>query len=164
MDTENVDIQQPQLSQAAAAPGMPPIITRAQWGADESKRNRGPVFLRAYCTHPEGHFLGDPLVRVARHPVKEMSQMTGPLLRSVAKKGGAPAPARADALSTILSSIKEAIKRQSTTQDDPILRARQELASQEARLEDLEQQVEREIEQIVTSALAAPEPDKEVGP
>ena len=23
---------------------MPPIITRAQWGADESKRNRGPIY------------------------------------------------------------------------------------------------------------------------
>ena len=47
VDTDNVDIQQPQLSEAAAAPGMPPIITRAQWGADESKRNRGPIYSDA---------------------------------------------------------------------------------------------------------------------
>ncbi|HQR80137.1 MAG TPA: N-acetylmuramoyl-L-alanine amidase [Actinomycetota bacterium] len=44
VDTDDVDIQQPALSQAAAAPGMPPIITRAQWGADESMRNRDPVY------------------------------------------------------------------------------------------------------------------------
>ncbi len=47
VDTDNVDMQQPNLSEAAAAPGMPPIITRAQWGADESKRNRGPIYSNA---------------------------------------------------------------------------------------------------------------------
>ena len=44
VDTDNVDIQQVPGSQAAAAPGMPQIITRAQWGADESMRNRGPIY------------------------------------------------------------------------------------------------------------------------
>jgi hypothetical protein len=44
VDTDQVDIQQPELSQAAAAVGMPPVITRAQWGADESKRNRDPIY------------------------------------------------------------------------------------------------------------------------
>ena len=47
VDTDNVDVQQPNLSEAAAAPGRPPIITRAQWGADESKRNRGPIYSTA---------------------------------------------------------------------------------------------------------------------
>ncbi len=44
VDTDAVDIQSLPASQAAAAPGMPPIITRAQWGADESMRNRGPIY------------------------------------------------------------------------------------------------------------------------
>jgi SpoIID/LytB domain protein len=44
VDTDDVDVQQPALAQASAAPGMPPIITRAQWGADESQRNRGPIY------------------------------------------------------------------------------------------------------------------------
>jgi len=38
VDTDDVDVQPVAPSQAAAAPGMPPIVTRAQWGADESKR------------------------------------------------------------------------------------------------------------------------------
>ncbi|MEZ5186672.1 MAG: hypothetical protein R2720_13080 [Candidatus Nanopelagicales bacterium] len=47
VDTDQVDVQQPSLSEAAAAsPGMPPIITRAQWGADESMRNRGPIYSK----------------------------------------------------------------------------------------------------------------------
>lgn len=44
VDTDDVGVQQTPLSQASAAPGMPPIITRAQWGADESMRNRGPIY------------------------------------------------------------------------------------------------------------------------
>ena len=44
VDTDDVDVQSLPAPQAAAAPGMPPIITRAQWGADESMRNRGPIY------------------------------------------------------------------------------------------------------------------------
>lgn len=44
VDTDDVDIQAPAMTQAAAAVGRPPIITRAQWGADESMRNRDPVY------------------------------------------------------------------------------------------------------------------------
>jgi hypothetical protein len=44
VDTDDVGIQQTSLAEASAAPGMPPIITRAQWGADESMRNRDPIY------------------------------------------------------------------------------------------------------------------------
>ena len=47
MDTDDVDVQSLPAPQAAAAPGMPPIITRAQWGADESMRNRDPIYSNA---------------------------------------------------------------------------------------------------------------------
>jgi SpoIID/LytB domain protein len=47
VDTDDVGIQQSGLAQASAAPGMPPIITRAQWGADESQRNRDPIYCDA---------------------------------------------------------------------------------------------------------------------
>lgn len=46
VDTDDVDLQAAPMSQAAAAPGRPPIITRAQWGADESQRNRDPVYSK----------------------------------------------------------------------------------------------------------------------
>ncbi len=47
VDTDDVGVQQSPLAQAAAAPGMPPIVTRAQWGADESMRNRDPIYSNA---------------------------------------------------------------------------------------------------------------------
>jgi len=135
----------------------------AQEAVERVRNQRGPAFLHAYCVHLEGHFLGDPLVRVARRPVSEMSQMTGPLLKAVARRRGAPAREKADALALILSSIKETTKKLSTTQDDPIQRTRQALLADEERLNDLEQQVEREIEQVVERALAPVDSVEEVG-
>lgn len=44
VDTDHADVQQSPLDAAAAAPGKPTIITRAEWGADESMRNRGPIY------------------------------------------------------------------------------------------------------------------------
>jgi pyruvate dehydrogenase E1 component alpha subunit len=135
----------------------------AQEAVERVRNQEGPAFLHAYCVHFEGHFLGDLLVRVARRPVSEMSQITGPLLKAVARRRGAPARERADALALILSSIKETTKKVSTTQDDPIQRARQTLLADEERLHDLEQQVEREIERVVEHALAPVDSVEEVG-
>ena len=134
----------------------------AREAVERIRSQRGPVFLHAYCVHFEGHFLGDPLVRIARRPVSEMSQITGPLLKSVAMRRGALVRERADALALILSSIKETTKKLSMTQDDPIQRTRQTLLSDEARLRDLEQQVEHEIGRAVKSALATTESTEEV--
>lgn len=47
VDTDDVDVQKSNLHEAAAAPGMPSIITRSQWGADESMRNRDPIYCDA---------------------------------------------------------------------------------------------------------------------
>jgi hypothetical protein len=83
-----------------------------------------------------------------------MAHMTGPLLKAMAKGTGAPARGRADALAMILSSIKQAMEREAMVQDDPVRRTRQELLSDQARLEALEQEVAQEVEQAVESALA----------
>lgn len=132
--------------------------------AQRIRSGGGPAFLHAPCAHPEGHMLGDLLVRVARRPVVEMSRLTGPMLRSMIKGKGAPIRERVEGLSFVLSSIKEAIKEQASARDDPIPRARQELSSKagdEIRLLELERQVEQEIQRAVTRALAPLGSDEE---
>jgi pyruvate dehydrogenase E1 component alpha subunit len=62
------------------------------WSAAErlirrARRGRGPSFLLAECAHLEGHFLGDPLLRVVRRPLQEMRQLAGPLARAATAKG-----------------------------------------------------------------------------
>ncbi|MBC7246764.1 MAG: thiamine pyrophosphate-dependent dehydrogenase E1 component subunit alpha [Actinobacteria bacterium] len=51
-----------------------------------ARAGRGPSFLLATCPRPEGHFLGDPLLRVYREPLKQTLEIGPPLLRSLFSK------------------------------------------------------------------------------
>ena len=52
----------------------------------KARAGRGPSFLLATCPRPEGHFLGDPLLRVYREPLKQTLEIGPPLLRSLFSK------------------------------------------------------------------------------
>ena len=123
-----------------------PAINRARKG-------EGPTFIHAHCAHPEGHFLGDPLLRVARHPVQEMKQMAGPLLKSAIKKKGASLRERANSLGSITSLIGKAAKGYYRKQDDPVKQTRDKLKSEKGRLQQQEEEVVREIQAVVEVAL-----------
>ncbi len=112
----------------------------------------GPSFLHAHCVHPEGHFLGDPLLRIARQPVRQMRQMSGPLMRSITRRKGASIRERTTGLGTILSLIRTTFQEKSSQQRDPVTRARKELQSDAPRLEALETKVVQEIQEAVQAA------------
>ncbi len=54
-----------------------------------ARRGRGPSFLLARCHRPEGHFLGDALLRVLDEPVAQARELSGPLVRAVTSSPGA---------------------------------------------------------------------------
>lgn len=112
----------------------------------------GPSFLHAHCVHPEGHFLGDPLLRIARQPVRHMRQISGPLMRSITRREGASIRERTTGLGTILSLIRTTFQEKSSQQRDPVTRARKELQSDAPRLEALETKVVQEIQEAVQAA------------
>ncbi len=118
-----------------------------------ARSGNGPSFILAHCTHPEGHFLGDPLLRLTRHPIKEMKKMAWPLIKSFVKPRGASLDERADSMRTIISLIKRTIKAQFSKQGDPLKHARRNLETQRTRLGDLEAEVRQEIQQAVETAL-----------
>jgi pyruvate dehydrogenase E1 component alpha subunit len=131
----------------------------AVWHAAEEALGRiraggGPSFLHAHCIHPEGHFLGDPLLRIARQPVRQMRQMSGPLLRSISRRKGASLRDRAAGLGTVLSLIRTTFQEKSLQQRDPIARARKELLADATRLETLETEVVQEVQEAVQAAEA----------
>ncbi|MFQ5752121.1 MAG: thiamine pyrophosphate-dependent dehydrogenase E1 component subunit alpha [bacterium] len=123
-------------------------ITRA-------RKRKGPSFIHAHCVHPEGHFLGDPLLRIARHPLKEMREVAGPLLKSVTKATGATVLKRTNSLGTVTSLIGKTTKGQLFKQKDPLVRMRKNLQSEKIRLQRLEEEVKQEIQQAVDSALVS---------
>ena len=47
-----------------------------------AREGHGPTFLHATCVRPEGHFLGDPLLRIVRKPVRELKSKVGPLVKA----------------------------------------------------------------------------------
>jgi TPP-dependent pyruvate/acetoin dehydrogenase alpha subunit len=129
------------------------------WGvaADAIARARagkGPTFLHARCIHLEGHMLGLPLLRIVRHPLKELPRVAGPLLRFFVAAGGGPFRERLAGLamvtSTILSTLRDPRRRQS---NDPLVRARAGLRVDPARLQALDDQARAEVSAIVAAAL-----------
>ena len=123
------------------------------------KRTRagdGPAFIRARCTHLEGHFLGDPLLRVARQPMEEMKKMSGPLVNSASKLKGASIYGRAESFRLIISLIGKTFKDQVFKKGDPLKLTRQKLQADKNRLKDLEETTIREIQQVVETALMSP--------
>jgi pyruvate dehydrogenase E1 component alpha subunit len=119
-----------------------------------ARAGEGPTFIHAHCAHLEGHFLGDTLLRAARNPLKEMLPMVEPLLRATFGRKGAPIRERFDNLRTITSLIQKAKQAAGLDENDPIARARQQLASEPPRLEELETEVTQEVQATVEQALA----------
>ncbi len=113
------------------------------------RRGRGPTFLRARCVHLEGHFLGDPMVRVLRQPVSEMQRIGEPLLTSAAREEGAPMAERARGMLEITGRIGRFALDQSRRRRDPVSRLRRQLARFGTRLDLLEREVDAEIEAVL---------------
>jgi acetoin:2,6-dichlorophenolindophenol oxidoreductase subunit alpha len=96
----------------------------------------------------EGHFLGDPLVRIATD-VRELGAEVVPLVRSMRGGAGASTWARARALSGLTRTIGTATLDAARPRRDPLLAMRRRLPAQTATL------VERAARAEVDDALRA---------
>jgi TPP-dependent pyruvate/acetoin dehydrogenase alpha subunit len=132
----------------------------ANQAISRAREGGGPSFVQAACTHLEGHLLGDPLLRIARHPIKEMKPMAGPLMKALFKPKGASIGKRTEGIRTISSLIKGTMKLRFSKQGDPLGLTRKKLESDKTRLNGLEKKVEKEIRQVLETVLA-PNPDNE---
>ncbi len=132
----------------------------AVWRAAEAalvraREGGGPTFIHARCVHLEGHFLGFPLLRMLRHPLKEMVPITGPLVRALLRRGGAPFGERMAGVRQVVAVLLAAWRdpRQSKV-NDPLYRARVPLsAADPERLQALESRVAREVAESVAAAV-----------
>ncbi len=125
-----------------------PAIERARSGA-------GPSFVRARCVHLEGHFLGFPLIRAVREPLREGPAISAPVVRSLVRPGGAPLGERLEGLKAILGSVLATLRDpRREPGNDPVARARALLAIEPGRLEELDGRVGGEVRDAVAAALA----------
>ena len=120
---------------------------------DNCRFRRQPFFIQAHCVRPQGHFFGDPLVKVNREPVKQMMEMAGPLIKSVASKKGASVKDRTKSLKTITSLIGKSTREQFRKGKDPLNKLRKILKPKGDKLKKIESEVKSEIKDIVKRAL-----------
>jgi pyruvate dehydrogenase E1 component alpha subunit len=126
----------------------------AQGAIERARSGQGPTFLHARCVHFEGHFLGFQLIRIVRDPLREMPEIAVSLTQSFVRRGGATLRERMAGLKTVIAAVLSTVRdpRRDPT-NDPVPRARATLQSDPTRLQELEDQIEKEISSVLTSAL-----------
>lgn len=115
-----------------------------------AREGRGPGFVLADCPRLDGHFLGDPLVRVARHPVGEGREVFGEALRGATSARGGRVGARVGSLTRMLSLLRVAREERREVRDDPIVRARRGLGRRVAA--EVEEEAARWAADVVRQA------------
>lgn len=125
----------------------------ARWAIERLRAGEGPKFIHARCVHLEGHFLGYQLLRIVRHPARELPGIVAPLARSLTGRGGS-ARDRVRGVRSILSSLLATMRDpREEKENDPLLRTRGALDPGGAR--EIEDSVAAEIGDAVTVALGA---------
>ena len=142
--------------------GMPAVAVdgsdaEAVWAAageavGRARHGGGPSFLLARCVRPDGHFLGDALVEIARHPVRELGDRAGPLARAAVDRSGGSLFERAASLAALTAAIGRSASSQMQRGRDPVRRLRGRLDLGRGRLEELEASIEAEVQHAVRRA------------
>lgn len=122
----------------------------ARWAVERARRGRGPTFLMAHCTRREGHFLGDPMLRVFRDPLGQTLEIAPPLLRSLFARPLSLLVNRARCLGHIGATLAT-LGLERLLETDPLERSGRLLEpSLRARIEE---EARREVEEKVKRAL-----------
>lgn len=86
------------------------VASHAEKAIRRARRGYGPSFIHATCTRPDGHLLGDPLLRIVKNPVEELKSKVGPLAGAAASTKGANVGKRVASLGSIGGMLARAGK------------------------------------------------------
>jgi len=139
--------------QAEAADGND---VEAVWQAaapafDGVRRDKGPVFLHFRCRHPEGHMLGDPLLRIVRHPLRELGKILPPLVGAAVRRGGASRWRRTASLTAISSLVSQSALEDRWHRKDPVGRCRRRLKSRPLLVQRIQKEVRDEMQALAAA-------------
>ena len=119
-----------------------------------ARSGKGPSFIIASCVHLEGHFLGDPLLRIQKHPVREAKEMAGPLLSAITRPKGASLKERVLSLGSVLSLVGKSLKAHSFLKEDPLKIAERKLNDRPEELKAVTSRVHQDIQKALAEAIA----------
>ena len=127
-------------------------VHRAAGAAIErARRESRPSFLRARVTRLEGHFLGDLMVRTARHPLADGREVLSGVVSSAMAGSGGSLRSRAAGVLHLVDLLRRARRDRRDTGDDPLERARRRLDEEEA--QPAEKSAYAEVARAVEAAL-----------
>ena len=129
------------------------VSSAAKTALQHARDGKGPAFIWAHCIHLEGHFLGDPLLDIFRRPVYSFRKRIWSVVKGFFRRGGAPLRERIASARQFIGDVLSA-QGQTDRSKDPLVRTRQALVQKDARrLEEMEASINREIQQVVATAL-----------
>jgi pyruvate dehydrogenase E1 component alpha subunit len=121
---------------------------------DHSRRGKGPTFLLTTCPRLDGHFLGDPLLRMAKKPIAEGKSNFSKILSSAMSRGGGGVRDRAGGMKRMMSVMARARRAPDRERrGDPMLAARKAMKKHEDERDRVDGEVAQEIESAVEAAL-----------
>jgi len=120
---------------------------------DRLRSRPGPAFLHATCGRLDGHFLGDPMVKLARHPVSEGKEVLSQVAAASVSRRGGGIGGRLASVVGMMSSLYNVRKHGRGGGLDPIERARKQLGKHLREVERLDADARDEIAAAVASAL-----------
>ena len=118
---------------------------------ERARRGRGPGFLLARCARTEGHFLGDPVLRMVDAPLQEGRELSGPLLEAIRAQPGASGRSRAAALAQVGGVLAATAVERRLRRRDALKRARRLLPGADATR--IEQEAIAEVKAALARAL-----------
>jgi acetoin:2,6-dichlorophenolindophenol oxidoreductase subunit alpha len=124
---------------------------------EDARRGNGPQFLLLACSRLDGHFLGDPLLRLARRPVKEGLEIFRKATAAAFSRSGGGIGARAAGLAAMMRTLKEARKDGYDGHDDPVARCRAVLKKRAREVAWVEEEIDRLVSEAVEKAIAPEE-------
>jgi pyruvate dehydrogenase E1 component alpha subunit len=162
--TQSTEMTGGNLNERARGLGVPAVEVdgvdvSAVWQAageaiERARSGQGPTFLHARCVHFEGHFLGYQLMRAVRNPIRELPAIAVPLTISFLRPGGASIRERIAGLKIVIAALLSTLRdARRDAANDPVRCMRAALQPDSARLKELEDQIEKEMGNILESAL-----------
>lgn len=94
------------------------------------------------------------MLELARNPLHDPGTNAFPMIRSLLRRRGAPVGDRVRWISRVMQMLSNAPTRRTIQYRDPLVQARLTLASDPGRLRAIEENVSREIQEMVEAALA----------
>jgi TPP-dependent pyruvate/acetoin dehydrogenase alpha subunit len=163
ISTPSHEVTAGKLTERAGSFGMP-VFEADGWTIEEVwsaahkalnilRTRQGPAYLQARCIHLEGHFLGDPLLKMVRKPLTELAKTAAGLVRSAVSSKGASLTERTAGIGEMMGLISRTFRDKFEHKKDPLVETRVLLETDLGRLKSLEKEVVEEIKLIFQTML-----------